>query len=138
MIPRHLSIHLCSQPQISSNFQNPTCPSQIFFFFEIHLVFSPSWFSSSLGFAEKNGRLGSCGDSSGSVCGIDTGAFVSDTGKGKSGGVWEHADQWRFYCGSCHHLLWPHHHLPHCHRCSHLCWLINYIVLQLSLEFAHL
>ncbi|KOM29380.1 hypothetical protein LR48_Vigan661s001700 [Vigna angularis] len=43
-----------------------------------------------------------------------------DDGDGETGiRVWQHANQWSLHFGSHHHLLRPHHHLPHCHRRSH-------------------
>lgn len=71
-----------------------------------------------------NGGLGAGGDSGGAVRAVKSGATVSATGEGQSGGVWQHANQWTIHPRPHHHLLWPHHHLPHRYWRSHLHWIM--------------
>lgn len=67
----------------------------------------------------ENGWLGSGGDRSGAVRALKPRPSLPDTIQGKNRGVWQHANQWSLHFSSRHHLLRPHHHLPHCHRRSH-------------------
>lgn len=69
---------------------------------------------------QRDGWLGSSCDSSGSVRVTDSWSAVSAARKEQGGGVQQLPDQWSVDPGSHHHLLWTHHHLPHCHRCPHL------------------
>ncbi|KAJ8451508.1 hypothetical protein Cgig2_018142 [Carnegiea gigantea] len=72
----------------------------------------------------ENGRLGAGADGSGAVCAANTGPAVSDSREGKGDRVCHDADEQRCYPGSHCHLLWSHHHLPHCYWRPHLHWLI--------------
>ncbi|GMH16727.1 hypothetical protein Nepgr_018568 [Nepenthes gracilis] len=71
----------------------------------------------------ENGGLGAGGDSGGAVRAAAAGAAVSDTCEEQGGGVREYADERCLHRRPHHHLLWPHHYLPHSYRSSHLHWL---------------